>query len=246
MLDSKPTLTTALGHRSIRKFTNEPITSEMLEAILTAGQMASTSSFLQSVSVIRVTDADKRKQLRGVAAGKVPNGHHYVESCAEFLVFCIDVQRHHFFASEAQTDWTEVLITGAVDVGLFAQNVLLTAESLGLGGVYIGGIRNDIQKVTDLLDIPEHVIPLVGMCLGHPDHEPAQRPRLPLSAVLSENTYQRADDTTLSAYNQTVNDYYQNVRNLDLDWQKQIRDTLCAELRPELLGYLNKQGFAKR
>nr|UOP05729.1 oxygen-insensitive NADPH nitroreductase [Conchiformibius kuhniae] len=172
--------------------------------------------------------------------------HHYVESCAEFLVFCIDAKRHHHFAAQAQTDWIEVLMVGAVDVGLFAQNVLLSAESLGLGGVYIGGVRNDINRVSAILNTPEHVIPLVGMCLGHPAHEPAQRPRLPLAAVLSENEYRPADPAVLEAYNQTVADYYQNLRNLDLDWRKQINDTLNGEIRPEMLAYLNKQGFAKR
>lgn len=245
-MQSQAVLTTAMNHRSIRKFTGEAIAPETLEAVLAAGQMASTSSFLQSVSVIRVTDPEKRKQIREVAAGGIPKGHHYVESCAEFLVFCIDAKRHHHFAAQAQTDWIEVLMVGAVDVGLFAQNVLLSAESLGLGGVYIGGVRNDINRVSEILNTPEHVIPLVGMCLGHPDHEPAQRPRLPLAAVLSENEYRPADPAVLETYNQTVADYYQNLRNLDLDWRKQINDTLNGEIRPEMLAYLNKQGFAKR
>ncbi|QMT32688.1 oxygen-insensitive NADPH nitroreductase [Conchiformibius steedae DSM 2580] len=246
MLNSQAALATALNHRSIRKFSEEPISAEMFDAIIQAGQMASTSSFLQSVSVIRVTDREKRKQIREVAAGGVPKGHHYVENCAEFLVFCIDAHRHHHFAPHAQTDWIEVLMVGAVDVGLFAQNVLLTAESLGLGGVYIGGVRNDIQRVSDILNIPEHVIPLVGMCLGHPAHEPDQRPRLPVQAVLSENEYRAADAETLQSYNQTVGEYYQNLRGLDLDWNKQINDTFKGEIRPDMLAYLNKQGFAKR
>lgn len=244
--NSRPALDTALAHRSIRKFTEQPIAPELFDALIRAGQMASTSSFLQSVSVIRVTDKEKRKQIREVAAGGVPKGHHYVENCAEFLVFCVDAHRHHHFAPEAQTDWIEVLMVGAVDAALFAQNVLLTAESLGLGGVFIGGVRNDIQRVSDILQTPQHVIPLLGMCLGYPAHEPAQRPRLPVEAVLSENEYRPADEAVLQAYNQTVGDYYQGLRGLDLDWDKQINDVFKGEIRPEMLAYLNKQGFAKR
>lgn len=246
MFDSKPALSTALNHRSIRKFTEQPIAADVFAELIRAGQMASTSSFLQSVSVIRVSDAEKRKQIREVAAGGVPNGHHYVENCAEFLVYCIDTSRHHYFAPQAQTDWVEVLMVGAVDVALFAQNVLLCAESLGLGGVYIGGVRNDINRVSEILNTPKHVVPLLGMCLGYPAHEPAQRPRLPVEAVLSENEYRPADEALLQAYNQTVADYYKNLRNLDLDWNKQINDTLNGEIRPEMLAYLQKQGFAKR
>lgn len=246
MLVSQPALETALNHRSIRKFSDQAIAPEMLEAILKSGQMASSSSFLQSVSVIRVSDAQKRKQIRTIAAGNILQGHHYVESCAEFLVFCIDAKRHHHFFPEAQIDWIEVLMVGAVDVGIFAQNVLLVAESMGLGGVYIGGIRNDIKQLSEILSIPEHVIPLIGMCLGYPAHEPAQRMRLPLNAILSENTYQMAEESTLKQYNQDIGDYYQNQRGLDLDWAKQIKDTLQNPMRPEMLAYLNQQGFAKR
>ena len=133
VLPSKPALETALNHRSIRKFTGEPIAPEMLEAVLKAGQAASTSSFMQPVHIVRVTDIGLRQQLRAVGANQ-----HYIETCAEFLVFCIDFAKHHAIAADAQTDWTEMTLMGAIDAGIMAQNVLLTAESLGLGGVYIG------------------------------------------------------------------------------------------------------------
>lgn len=64
MLDSKPTLQTLLDHRSIRKYTGEPISDEMLTAVLEAGRAVSTSSFLQATSIIRVVDPAKRTALR--------------------------------------------------------------------------------------------------------------------------------------------------------------------------------------
>ena len=60
-----------------------------------------------------------------------------------------------------------------------AENALVAAESMGLGGLFVGGIRNNPQGVTDLLDLPQHVIPLFGMCIGVPDQDPTLRPRLP-------------------------------------------------------------------
>ncbi|WP_038316092.1 nitroreductase family protein, partial [Kingella kingae] len=68
MLNSKPTLETAFAHRSIRKFSDEPISAEMFDAIIHAGQMASTSSFMQAVSIVRVTDRAIRAQIREVCA----------------------------------------------------------------------------------------------------------------------------------------------------------------------------------
>lgn len=247
-MNSQAALQTALAHRSIRKFKADPIPAAVLEQIITAGQMASASSYMQAVSVIRVTDPAKRAAIREICANayKGKMGHHYVENCAEFLVFCADASRHLRLAPDAQIDWTEVMMIGAVDTGIFAQNVLLTAESLGLGGVFIGSLRNDLPTLARILEVPHGVVPLVGMCLGYPDHDPGQRPRLPLQVVMGENRYRAAEDAELAAYDEVVKQYYKNRSNLDLSWQDQIRANLCTEVRPGLLPFLQQQGFAKK
>lgn len=245
-MQSQAALETALKHRSIRKFTDQAISEDLFAKLLEAGQMASTSSFLQNVSVIRVSDRDKRAQIRAICAGQGGAGHHYVENCAEFLVFCMDATRHQYYAPDAQMDWIECLITGSVDAALFAQNLFLCAESCGLGGVYIGSIRNDMKALAQILKTPTGVVPLFGLCLGYPAHEPVQRPRLPAHMVLSENEFQAASPDDLEVYNEVVHQYYQERSNLDLDWRKQIQTNLCTEVRPDMLAFLQAQGFAKR
>lgn len=246
MINSQPALETALNHRSIRKFTDQPISEELLNQLIQAGQMASTSSFLQNVSVIRVSDKNIRAQIRVICAQQGGAGHHYVENCAEFLVFCIDGSRHKYYANDAQLDWIECLMTGAINVGLFAQNVLLCAESCGLAGVYIGSIRNDINQIANILHIPKYVVPVFGLCLGYPDQVPMQRPRLPITAIFSNNYYQSANASDLETYNEVVEQYYLERSNMQLDWRQQIQNSLCTEVRPDLLTFLQKQGYAKR
>ena len=129
-LQSAPVLQTALAHRSIRKFTGTPIAPEQLAAILEAGRAASSSSFLQAVHIVRITDPEIRKSLRAVGSDQ-----HYIETCAEFLVFCMDFAKHKQIAPDAQVGWSEVALIGAIDAGIMAQNMILAAESLGLGGV---------------------------------------------------------------------------------------------------------------
>ncbi|OSI12220.1 oxygen-insensitive NADPH nitroreductase [Neisseria canis] len=238
---SKPALQTALNHRSIRKYTGEPIPAEMLEIILKAGQAASTSSFLQSAHIIRVTDMEMRKKLRAVGANQ-----HYIETCAEFLVFCIDFAKHKQIAPDAQTDWTEMTLMGSIDAGIMAQNVMLTAESLGLGGVYIGCLRDDINATNEILNLPENVVPLFGMSLGWPAQEPMMRPRLPAECVVTENGYRPMDKAVYEAYNTQVKDYYKQRSNLDLDFTQQVRNSLCQEVRPDVLPFLQRKGLAKR
>ena len=260
MLNSRPTLETLLDHRSIRKYTGEPISEEMLTAVLEAGRAVSTSSFLQACSIIRVIDPAKRTALRQISCDMSEEayqqalaegkrlGHGYVEDAAEYLIFCMDSKRHNQLAS-VQTDWTEVMIIGAIDAALMAQNVLAAAESLGLGGVYIGSLRNDIARASEVLGLPQHVVPLFGLCLGHPDMSSkinqSQRPRLPLDVLVSTDTYQVASDEALADYNEVVKQYYQG-RGLDLDWKAQIAATFGEDVRPFMLEYLQSQGFAKR
>lgn len=260
MLNTNPTIKTLLDHRSVRKYTGEPISDDILQVILEAGRAVSTSSFLQATSIIRVVDGAKRTQLRQISCNMSEAdynqaladgerlGHGYVESCAEYLIFCMDAKRHNQLA-EVQTDWTEVTLIGAIDAALMAQNVLAAAESLGLGGVFIGSIRNDIERAGEILGCPKYVVPLFGLCLGHPDWESkinqSQRPRLPLDVLVSTDSYQVASDDALNIYNEQVRDYYHG-RKLDLDWRAQIAQTFGGEVRPFMLEYLQKQGFAKR
>lgn len=177
--NSKPTLETILNHRSIRKFTNQPIDAATFEQLIEAGMAGSSSGFLQSASIIRVTDAKRRYDIRRICADAQQAkdgekyGHPYVEQCAELLIFCMDNHRHQTLVPNAQIDWTEVTIVGAVDAAIMAQNLLLAAESIGLGGVYLGSIRNDIRRMGDILKLPQGVVPLFGMALGYPDQNPA-------------------------------------------------------------------------
>ena len=118
MMQSKPTLDTILSHRSIRRFTSEPIADEILDTLVRAGQQASTSNNLQCVSIIRVSDLALRQGIHE-AAGSAP----YIVHCAEFLLFCIDFSKHKAMFPDAQIDWAEVTLIGAVDVGIMAQRI---------------------------------------------------------------------------------------------------------------------------
>lgn len=240
-LSSKPVIETALAHRSIRKFTDEPISDEQFTAILNAGRAASTSNFFQSTHIIRVTDPEVRRQIRDI--GRALSS---IDTCAELLIFCFDFAKHHAFAPESQLDWTEMVLIGAADCGIAAQNVMLAAESLGLGGVFLGYIRNDINRTAEILQLPRYVVPMFGMALGHPAQDPMLRPRLPLEAMVSENRYQAVDETVLDDYRTLTRAYYKERSNMDTDWVAQMTESLKGEIRPEILPFLQKQGFAKK
>ncbi|UCA10121.1 oxygen-insensitive NADPH nitroreductase [Aeromonas enteropelogenes] len=236
-----PTIDLILSHRSIRQFSAEPIVPEQLDAILAAAQSAASSSFLQVTSIIRVTEPQARTRLVELA-GNQP----YVAQAAEFLVFCADYYRHTQIVPDARTGYAEQLLIGAIDGALMAQNALLAAQSLGLGGVYIGGIRNHPVEVSELLGLPHQVIPLFGLCLGHPAQQPEQKPRLPKALVVYQDRYQQTLDRDLLAqYDEQILAYYQarSSNNKQQTWSSQIRAILGKESRPFMLGFLQSRGF---
>ncbi|GAK82658.1 NADPH-flavin oxidoreductase [Vibrio ponticus] len=147
-----------------------------------------------------------------------------------------------------QSDYTELALIGAIDAGIMAQNCFIAAESMGLGGVYIGGLRNNAQQVDELLDLPAHTAVLFGLCLGHPDQNPEVKPRLPQKVVLHENSYQALDRSAIDEYDQTMRDYYasRSSNQKQSSWSGEVTGKLSGESRPHILPYLNGKGLLKR
>ncbi|UDJ80834.1 oxygen-insensitive NADPH nitroreductase [Kosakonia oryzae] len=238
-----PTIDLLCAHRSIRHFTDQPVTQEQREAIIASAQATSSSSFLQCSSIICITDRAMREQLVALTGGQ-----QHVAQAAEFWVFCADFHRNFEISPEAKPGLAEQLLLGVVDTALMAQNAFTAAESLGLGGVYIGGIRNNIEAVGELLQVPKHVLPLFGLCLGWPADDPGLKPRMPASLLVHENHYQPLDRDALAQYDEEIANYYltrgSNTRRDT--WSDHIRRTLIKENRPFILDYLHKQGWATR
>lgn len=233
------------SHTSVRKFTDKVVDDQLLQEIIRASQYASTSNHIQAYTIISVKDQGKKKTL-ATLSGNQP----YVENCPVFLVFCADLNRLERgcrMNNEAiESSSTEVFIMATVDTALVAQNIMIAAESSGLGGVYIGGIRNNPQAVCDLLQIPQHVYPVFGMCLGYPERINATKPRLPLSLVLKEDTYTTdGDEELLQEYDHLISNYYKERTNNKRSntWTEGIGKFLKEKQRPHMKEFLSNKGF---
>ncbi|MCW1832488.1 MULTISPECIES: oxygen-insensitive NADPH nitroreductase [Pantoea] len=238
-----PTIDLLCSHRSIRSFTDQKVSAEQREAIIAAAQSASTSSFLQCSSIVRITDPALRDQLVTLTGGQT-----WVAEAAEFWVFCADFNRHLQICPDAQLGRAEQLLLGCVDTALMAQNAMVAAESLGLGGVFIGGIRNNIAQVTELLGLPKFVLPLFGFCLGYPESVPDVKPRIPQSMLVHENRYQPVDPAVLADYDSRTAIYYEqrDSNQRSETWSQLIQRLIIKETRPFMLDYLHQQGWATR
>ena len=234
-------------HRSVRRYTGEPIGAGLLSELIRAGQGAASSSFIQAYSVVRVTQATARS-----AIARATGDQTWIEQAAEFLVFCADLRRVDSACRNqgmgALEGWTEHSLAAVVDTAFMAQNCLLAAESVGLGGVFIGGLRNEPVVVAETLCLPELVVPLFGLCLGWPAEDPPVKPRMPTALVLHQESYRDPDPQALADYDRTMAGYY-TARSRKLtgrDWSTTTAKAVQGKKREHLLPFLRRFGFFRQ
>jgi nitroreductase len=222
------TLGVILNHRSVRAFLPDPLAQGTLETLVAAAQSAASSSNLQVWSVVAVEDPARKARLAALAA----NQKHIVEAPL-FLVWLIDfdrltqLSRNDVIPCEA-LEYTETFLLGAVDATLAAQNAVVALESLGLGAVYIGGIRNHPAEVAAELALPPRVFALFGLAVGRPDPDrpTAVKPRLPQASVLFREQYgwTAAHQDAAESYDPRIRAFQREQGMAQRDWTEQARD----------------------
>ncbi|TJZ69368.1 NADPH-dependent oxidoreductase [Chitiniphilus eburneus] len=233
--DFNATLATQLSHRSVRAFTPEPLADGTLELLLAAAQSAPSSSNLQVWSAVAVRQPARKARLAALA-----NHQTQIVEAPLLLVFLADLSRlHRIGAAQGEplvgADYLDTALMGFIDAALAAQNVVTAAESLGLGTVYIGALRNRPEEVAAELGLPLHVAPAFGLVVGHPDpaRPTAVKPRLPQRAVLHHEQYSSGPEAAAVAEYDDLIQHFQATQALPQQaWSRQA----VARLRgPESL-----------
>ena len=247
------TLDLLLSHRSVRSYLPKPLPDGTLETLVAAAQSASTSSNLQTWSVVAVTDPEAKRKLAAVAA----NQKHVVE-CPLFLVWLADISRNQRLGDAAGVTmeampYLETFFVAGVDAALASQNAVVAAESLGLSTVYIGALRNDPQAVAAILGLPQGAVGVFGLCVGYanPANVTDVKPRLPQAAALHRERYEYAEEAGLvAAYDKTMTVFSERNETTRTTWTDRVfgRMTKIAHLagRDQLRKALNALGFELR
>lgn len=245
------TIESQLGHRTIRAFTDEAVDEAAIATLLDVARYAPTSSFYQQVTVIRIKDPGIRQVIYGAS------GQPYVGAPqGELLIFVIDLSRTARIREAAGVSLeplgrATVFVQGVEDTLLAAQNVVVAAESLGLGTCLLGSIGGDPLAVIDALHLPKYTYPLVGMLVGHPAQDPQKKPRLPRNITTSVDTY---PDVEAPEYRQAWADYDQTIQTYyDMREGGRRQDTFTDQLvrkvgggkaeKTDMLQVLHDQGL---
>lgn len=245
-METSPTIEVLNQHVTIRSFTDKNIPEQLLTQILEAARRSPTSSNMQAYSIIVVRDQAVKRELAILAGNQK-----YVETCPIFLAFCADLNRLKSACALHNAEMTnnlETFLISTIDASLVGMSVQTGAESMGLGAVMIGALRNHSREVAELLGLPPHVYVTFGMCLGWPDRDniPPQKPRLPADLVIHQEKYDISNPKSkIEAHNKALAQHYASMgKNLDVAaWSGVIARNLSRPIRPNLKVTLEEMGL---
>lgn len=176
--------------RSIRQYTSEKISDELLHELLEVAMRASNTGNMQLYSVV-VTRDEANKQKLAPAHFNQP----MITSAPIVLTFCADINRFNKWAenrkAEAGFDNLQTFMAATIDAMLYAEAFAEAAEEKGLGLCYLGTTTYNAAPIIEALQLPKGVVPIVTITVGYPQTPlPEQSERLPLAAIMHEESYQ--------------------------------------------------------
>ncbi|HEO8422249.1 nitroreductase [Mycobacteroides abscessus subsp. abscessus] len=200
------TIEVLTAHESVRAFQSKDIPTNILQTITVAARSAPTSSNLQAYSIIAIKDVQRKARLASLSGNQS-----FIKEAPVFLVFCADIYRlKHITESQGYrflSNTLEMFLLSSMDATLALQNALVAAESVGLGCVPVGSIRNNPDAVAEELGLPAGVFAISGLSIGY-EKEGTRRgvkPRLPEIVTVHNEKY-KTDylDQLLEEYDKTM------------------------------------------
>ena len=247
-------LASILNHRTHRRFTDVPVSDELLEVLLAAAFSAPAKSDLQQASVVIIRDNAKRTAIANLMPA-MP----WIATCPVLIVFLGDSRRIRRICQMRgkpfANDHLDAFLNAAVDSGLVLMNFIRAAEAVGLGCCPISVVRNHIHEISEIINLPNHVFPVAGMTAGYPVDGGYQSMRLHPAINVHVDSY---DDTDLpkeiDAYDKRRDAQFsiptgkqrltENYGEASFyGWSEDKSRQVSLRERDQLATYLTKKGF---
>ena len=179
--------------RVIRRYTDQPVDPALLETLCAVALSAPSKSDLQQADVVIVSDKGQREKLEAL----LPDNP-WVKAAPVFLVFCANNRRHRLLFEWRDrpfvNDHLDPFFNASVDAGIVLATFVAAADRAGLGTCPISAIRNHPAEVSEILGLPNHVIPVAALGVGWPSFGGVMSPRLGLDVTIHRDRY---DETGL-------------------------------------------------
>lgn len=244
-----------LDRRSHRSFLENKISESLLSYLLACAQSAPSKSDLQQYSIVIVDNPELREQINSL-----PGMDDWVRNAPHLLIFCADLRRGWRITEskgfENANNTLDMLVNSTADAAIAMMAFVVAAESMGLGCCPISVVRNQIEVVSALLELPHGVYPFAGLCFGYPAETGQTSIRLPQAVVVHRNRY---DDSALLQHLCIYDDMRHTLAPIPeekqlhreqygtkpgLRWSDNVARRLSVRERRTFRAFLEQQNFA--
>ncbi|HED35812.1 MAG TPA: NADPH-dependent oxidoreductase [Gammaproteobacteria bacterium] len=232
-------------HRCVRTYNNKAVSDEILDNLISAVQQSPSSINAQQTSLVVVRNTNTRKRISEIAGGQP-----WIAEAPVFIAVIMDFYKTSLAGQKKGQEQKiheslEATVVGAVDAGIILGNLITAAESLGLGIVPIGGIRNDPAAMIELLQLPPLTFPVAGLCLGYERGESYIKPRLSMDSFHHDEVYKpNGLQKAIEEYDETLITHWKKVgRSNGEPWSETVAGFYQHIYFPRVKPVLAQQGF---
>ena len=179
------------GRRVHRRYTDRPVDPDLLRLLCACALSAPSKSDLQQADIVIATEKDKQ-----TIADLIPD-QPFIRTAPAFLVFLANGRRlpeiSRMRGKPFPNDHLDQFFNAAVDAGIVLATFMRAADAVGLGTCPISVIRDHSARVSEMLALPQRVIPVAGMCVGWPSEKGHISPRLSLDSTIHQGRYDEGD-----------------------------------------------------
>jgi len=233
------------SHTTHRAWSDQAISEPLLQVLSACALSAPSKSFLQQADLIRVRRPDLREKFNQL----IPSMP-WIADAPEFWVVCANGRRlRHLFALQGQpfvNEHLDALFNASIDAGLVLMNFIRAAEDAGLVCCPISVIRDQAELVSGWLELPQHVLPVAGLCMGYPQGPRNLVPRLPLDASVHQDRFddQRIDQQLAEFDNRWIEAQSASTGKPATPWTVDKQMQYSKTQRPDWGAFVRKQGFS--
>jgi len=176
------------NRRTIRKYSQEKVSDDLLDGLLKAACRTSTTGNMQVYSIIVTRNEDVKRDLLPLHFNQK-----MIIEAPVVLTFCADFNRFNLWCrlrnAEPGFDNFLSFMTASIDALIAAQTFCIAAESKGMGICYLGTTTYMAHKIIEVLKLPKGVVPVTTITAGWPAENPEQPDRLPLDGIVHREVY---------------------------------------------------------
>lgn len=230
------------GRRSVRNYQGREVPMEMIRDIVERAMRAPTCGNMQLYTVIVTKDKEMKSRLEPLHFNQPAS-----TGCDAILTVCADFNRFtrwcELSGAKPGYDNFHSFVVALTDAVIVTQQIVTIAEMEGLGTCYLGTVNYNAEAISELLRLPGLVVPVASISLGWPEHGEEQCERLPVEAVLHEETYRNDSDETVMEMFKAKDDFPANAEFVRANGKESLAQVFTDIRYPENMNKAVSQSF---